>query len=716
MVSKMQRRERTKKTTEKKTVITGKLQVTGKGFGFVVPEKVFELEDVFVARRDLGSAMDGDVVKVQLNTKSFGRSLEGRIVDVEVRKYTKVVGVFVQTGDFAFVEPDDKHLEDIFVGRNNFGGAKHLNKVYVEIVKYPNADQRQKAEGKVIEVLGKLGDVGLEIVSIIKQKDLPLTFPKEVLEAAELVPETIKPAELENRLDRRDRMIVTIDGEDAKDFDDAIYVAKVPGKEQWDLGVYIADVSYYVAEDGTIDMEARGRGTSVYLVDRVLPMLPERLCNGICSLNEDVDRLVMACEMRINAKGAVLDYTLAPAVIHSRHRLTYNIVRKILAGDKKLISQYKDCVPMLQAADELRQVLGKMRTARGAIYFGLPEVKVLLDEKLHPVEIQKRVQGDAENLIEEFMLAANECVARHLTKAHYPAVYRVHDKPKEEKMQELSQLLAMFNIPFKTEEEVLPMDIQKILTKVQGRAEERLINNVALRSMRQAVYQTDNIGHFGLAAKDYVHFTSPIRRYPDLLIHRLIRKQWLKNKLKVKEFDALKEHLEEMAAYASQRERLAAEGERETTKLKMCEYMAEYIGEEYDGYISGVTNFGIYVELPDGVEGMIPIETLKDDYYEFQEGRYAVVGMRSHKQYRLGDKLRIKVESVSIEERNIDFALVEKNGKNNQDNSGKQKSKTRLSSSGNLGGGHRPHRDRSKGTATGKGKPKGRLRPSHKTR
>lgn len=716
MVRKMQRTGRTKKTTEKKTFITGKLQVTGKGFGFVVPEKVFELEDVFMARRDLGSAMDGDMVKVQLNTKSFGRSLEGKIVDVTVRKYTKVVGVFVQTGDFAFVEPDDKHLEDIFVGKNNFGGAKHLDKVYVEIVKYPNAEQRQKAEGKVVEVLGKLGDVGLEIVSIIKQKDLPLTFPDEVLAAAEQVPETIKPSELENRLDRRDRMIVTIDGEDAKDFDDAIYVAKVPGKEQWDLGVYIADVSYYVPEDGTIDMEARERGTSVYLVDRVLPMLPERLCNGICSLNEDVDRLVMACEMRINAKGAVLDYTLAPAVIHSRHRLTYNIVRKILAGDKKLISQYKDCVPMLQAADELRQVLGKMRTARGSIYFDLPEVKVLLDEKLHPVEIQKRVQGDAENLIEEFMLAANECVARHLTKAHYPAVYRVHDKPKEEKMQDLSQLLAMFNIPFNPDEEVRPMDIQKILTKVQGRAEERLINNVALRSMRQAVYQTENIGHFGLAARDYVHFTSPIRRYPDLIIHRLIRKQWLKNKLKVKEFDTLQGQLEEMAQYASQRERLATEAERETTKLKMCEYMAEHIGEEYDGFISGVTNFGIYVELPDGVEGMIAIETLKDDYYEFQEGRYAVVGMRSRKQYRLGDKLRIKVESVSIEERNIDFALVEKNGKNNQDNSRKPQSKTRLSSSGKLGGGHRPHGDRGKGAATGKGKPKGRLRTGHKTR
>lgn len=705
-----------KKITKTENMFTGRLQITSKGFGFVVPDKETKIDDIFIPRKDLGEGMNGDTVKVKINSSSMGRSLEGKIVEVLTHKYTKVVGVFVQTGDFAFVEPDDKHLADIFISKNNFGGAKHLDKVYVEIIAYPDADQRRKAEGKVVEVLGKLGDVGLEIVSIIKQKDLSLQFPAEVLAAAEQVPETIKKEELKNRLDRRDRMIVTIDGEDAKDFDDAIYVAKVPGREQWDLGVYIADVSYYVPEDGTIDMEARERGTSVYLVDRVLPMLPERLCNGICSLNENVDRLVMACEMRINAKGAVLDYQIAPAVIHSRHRLTYNIVRKILAGDKKLISQYKDCVPMLQAANELRQVLGKMRTARGSIYFDLPEVKVLLDDKLHPVEIQKRVQGDAENLIEEFMLAANECVARHLTKAHYPAVYRVHDTPKKEKMQDLAQLLALFNIPFKLEDEIRPMDVQRVLTKVQGRAEERLINNVALRSMRQAVYQTENIGHFGLAARDYVHFTSPIRRYPDLLIHRLIRKQWAKNKLKPKEFETLQGHLEEMAQYASGRERLATEAERETTKLKMCEYMVEHIGEEYDGYISGVTNFGVYVELPNGVEGMIAIETLKDDYYEFQEGRYAVVGMRSCKQYRLGDKLRIKVENVNIEERNIDFTLVEKNGKTNQNNSGKQKSKTRLSAAGKLGGGNRSHRNRSKGTASGKSKPKRRLRTGNKTR
>lgn len=714
-------------------LITGRLQVTSKGFGFVIPEGQDKTDDIFIPRRDLKDAMNGDTVQVRLADFSGGRRPEGRVVAVLNRKFTKVVGTFVQAGDFAFVEPDDKHLEDVFIPKREFHGAKHLDKVYVEITVYPDALEHRKAEGRVLEVLGKLGDVGLEILSIIKQKDLPLEFPKEVLAAAAKIPEAVKKTELRGRLDRRDRMIVTIDGEDAKDFDDAIYVAKVPGKQQWDLGVYIADVSYYVDEGGLIDVEAQARGTSVYLVDRVLPMLPERLCNGICSLNEDVDRLVMACEMRINAKGAVLDYTLAPAVIHSRHRLTYNIVREILKGDKKLQKKYEDCVPMLMAANELRQVLGRMRHDRGAINFELPEVRVELDENLHPIDIKQRIQGDAENLIEEFMLAANECVARHLTKAHYPAVYRVHDVPKQEKMEELSRLLAMFGVVFKVgeDEDVRPIDVQRVLEKMEGRPEERMVSNVALRCMRQAVYQTENIGHFGLAAQDYVHFTSPIRRYPDLLIHRLLRKQWAQNKLKAAEFEALQENLEVLARHASERERLAADGERATQELKMCEYMAERIGEEYDGYISGVTNFGIFVELPNGVEGMVRIENLKDDYYDFVEDRYAVVGVRTHKQYRLGDKVRIVVTAVSIEDITIDFELVagapvqhlsaakgkKQNGKATaKDHSRKQKSASRLQSGGKMGVRHRTDGHRSEGPKAGKGKSKGRLRSGDKKR
>ncbi len=703
--------------------IVGRLQVTGKGFGFVTPFAEDIKEDIFISRHDMADAMNGDVVYVEFLPQSRGQRREGRIVGIERRKYTKIVGVFVKTGNFAFVEPDDKHIEDIYIPKQDFNGAKHLDKVFVEIVVYPDSSQRRKAEGKVLEVLGKLGDVGLEILSIIKQKDLPLAFPKEVLTAAKKVPEKIKHNEYKNRLDRRNRMIVTVDGEDAKDFDDAIWVQKVAGKQEWDLGVYIADVSYYVKEKDIIDEEAQKRGTSVYLVDRVLPMLPERLCNGICSLNENVDRLVMACEMRFDAKGKLLEYKIAPAVICSKHRLTYNIVRNILAGDKKLKNKYADCVPMLQAANELRKILHATRVERGAINFEIPEVKVILDEQLHPVEIKQRVQGDAENLIEEFMLAVNECVAKHLTANHYPAVYRVHDKPKEEKIRDFANLLAMFHVVFKhSKDDVKPKDVQQALNTVKGKPEEKFISSVALRSMCQAVYQTENIGHFGLASPCYVHFTSPIRRYPDLLIHRLLRMQFSKKKLKTTEFLALKEKMQEFAEHSSQMERLAIEAERATTELKLCEYMQEHVGEEYDGIISGVTNFGIFVQLPNGVEGMIRLENLRDDYYELQEGHYTVVGLRKHKQYRLGDNLRIKVLSVNIEEITIDFDLVEKrekvkkNGKGFKNNFGKQKSKSRLQSSGKVGVRHRVKGDGSKKFAAGKGKPERRLRTSNKKR
>jgi len=712
---------KTKNVTKKDNLVTGKLQITSRGFGFVLPE-VEGQEDIFISRNDLLDAMNGDKVLVEVQSYSVGSSKEGRVVQVLERKYTKIVGTFVQSGDFAFLEPDDKHMEDIYIPKRNFNGAKHLDKVYVEITLYPNAAEHQKAEGRVLEVLGKLGDVGLEILSIIKQKELPLEFPKEVLTAAKKLPETIKASELKNRLDRRERMVVTIDGADAKDFDDAIYVAKVPGRNQWELGVYIADVSYYVKEGGVIDMEARERGTSVYLVDRVLPMLPERLCNGICSLNPDEDRLVMACEMIINDEGKVVKYLIAPAVIHSHHRLTYDIVREILKGDKKLTAKYADCVPMLTEADKLRQVLGNMRKQRGAINFELTEVKVTLDEKLHPIDIVPRVQGSSENLIEEFMLAANECVARHLVKNHYPAVFRIHDLPKPTKMEDLARLLRMFGIPFHPEEEVQPRDIQQALLAAKGRPEEKLISHVALRCMRQAFYSVKNLGHFGLAAENYVHFTSPIRRYPDLLIHRLLRMQLEIKQLKKKDFKVVEEYLQPLAVHSSERERLAAEAERDTQKLKMCEYMAERIGEEYDGIISGVTNFGIFVELPNGVEGMIRLENLKDDFYEFREERYAVVGIKKNRQFRLGDDLHIRVASVNIDDITIDFELSDKaigseeNGRKNKNNSRKSQGTPRLLSSGKVGGRNRAGGHGSEGLKTRKGKSKGRLRSGNQRR
>ena len=453
---------------------------------------------------------------------------------------------------------------------------------------------------------------------------------------------------------------MTVDGEDAKDLDDAVYVEQL-SENEYLLGVYIADVSYYVTEDSILDKEARDRGTSVYLVDRVLPMLPERLSNGICSLNAGEDRLSMACEMHIDKLGKVLSYEIFPAVINVRHRLSYNIVRAILAGDKELCEKYADILPMVAHMDELRQILHDKRARRGAVDFDLPEQKVILDEKLHPIDIVQRIHGNAESIIEEFMLAANETVAQHMFNQHWPFIYRVHDLPNEEKMQDFAKLLANFNIKFIVKEETEPKDIQQAVKEIAGRPEERLVTTVALRSMKQAVYQTDNIGHFGLAAKYYTHFTSPIRRYPDLIVHRLLRAWMAKPTLNQDDAEKLEDKLDMIAEHSSVRERAAADAERATVDLKMCEYMADHIGEEYDGVISGVTAFGMFVELPNGVEGLVHISSLMDDYYEYYEERYALVGTHSGNTYRLGDKVRIEVLQVNISDVSIDFIMAGEN-------------------------------------------------------
>lgn len=644
---------------EKMGLVAGRFQLTSKGFGFVIPDNKGERPDVFIPPRALNGAMNNDRVLARVNNDTHGKKPEGEILRIITHANNKVVGIFHQTGDFAFVTPDDKRIgQDVYVMRRDFNNAKDGQKVVVEITEWPQ--EHRKAEGKVTEILGNIGDVGLEILSIIKQNDLPLEFPEEVLAASRKVPKTIKKTELAGRRDLRERMVVTVDGEDAKDLDDAVYVQQISADEYL-LGVYIADVSYYVTEDSILDKEARERGTSVYLVDRVLPMLPERLSNGICSLNAGEDRLSMACEMHIDSKGTVLNYEIFPAVINVRHRLSYNIVRSILAGDEELCTKYADILPMVGKMDELRQILHDKRARRGAVDFDLPEQKVILDEKLHPVEIVQRVHGNAESIIEEFMLAANETVAQHMFNQHWPFIYRVHEIPAEEKMQDLAKLLANFNIKFKVSEKTQPKEIQQAVRAVAGRPEERLITTVALRSMKQAVYQTENVGHFGLAAKYYTHFTSPIRRYPDLIVHRLLR-QWLQTpKLKAAEVEPLSDKLEIIADHSSIRERAAADAERATVELKKCEYMADHIGEEYDGVISGVTAFGMFVELENGVEGLVHISSLMDDYYEFYEERYALVGTHTGHQYRLGDKVRIEVLQVNISDVSIDFIMAGEN-------------------------------------------------------
>lgn len=552
---------------EKMGLVVGRFQLTSKGFGFVIPDNKGERPDVFVPPRALGGAMNNDRVMARVESSSGGNKPEGEIIRIITHANNKIVGIFHQSGDFGFVTPDDKRIgQDIYIMKRHFGGAKTNQKVVAEITEWPV--ERRNAEGKIIEILGNVGDVGLEILSIIKQNDLPLEFPPQVIEASKRVPKSIKQSELEGRRDLRDLPIVTVDGDDAKDLDDAVYVKQL-GKDEFLLGVHIADVSYYVKENAVLDKEARERGTSVYLVDRVLPMLPERLSNGICSLNAGEDRLTMSCEMHIDRKGRILSYEIFPSVIHVRHRLSYRIVREILVnGDEELAQKYEDVVPMLKMMEELCLVLRKKRTTRGAIDFDLPEQKVILDEQGRPVEIVQRIRSIAESIIEEFMLAANETVARHMFNQKWPFIYRVHDLPNEEKMKDLAKLLANFNVKLKVSEETKPGEVQKALAEMAGKPEERLVSTVALRSLKQAVYQTENIGHFGLAAEYYTHFTSPIRRYPDLIVHRLLH-EWVSDPaMNAQKSEKLELNLDAIAEHSSIRERAAAEAERATVDLK----------------------------------------------------------------------------------------------------------------------------------------------------
>ncbi len=649
---------------EKMGLVAGRFQLSSKGFGFLIPDNKGTKPDVFIPPRKIHGAMNNDRIMARVDSHAPGRRPEGEVIRIIKHANTRIVGVFKRTMDFAFVTPDDKRIGgDIYILRKNFGGASNNQKVVVEITEWPT-ENRRSAEGRVVEILGYVGDPGLEILSIIKQHELPLDFPDNVKRAAARVPEGIRKKDMTGREDRRDYPVVTVDGEDAKDLDDAVYARRLENG-RYLLGVYIADVSYYVKAGTLLDQEAKERGTSVYLVDRVLPMLPQRLSNGICSLNEKEDRLVMACEMEIEPEnGKVAKYKIFPSVIHSCHRLSYNIVRAILEeGDKEMRTRYGDIVPMLEEMRELCRVLQKKRARRGAIDFELPEQKVILDETGKPLEIRQRIHGLPESIIEEFMLAANETVARHLAMLQWPCVYRVHETPAEDKMENLAQLLQGFNVKLRIPRngQVRPRDVQAALAEMKDRPEERLVNTVALRCMRQAVYQTENVGHFGLAADYYCHFTSPIRRYPDLLVHRILH-AWLKDPDLTRHLPALSgESLESMAEHSSLQERNAAEAERETVDLKKAEYMLGHIGEDYEGVISGVASFGMFVELPNGVEGLVHMSSLTDDYYEFIEDRYCLTGTHTGKTYRLGDPVTIEVLRVNMEERSIDFIMAGEN-------------------------------------------------------
>lgn len=642
-------------------LVVGRLSMSAKGFGFIIPDvRASEEEtDVFVPGPGIGSAMHGDRVVARVTpSEEPGRSREGEILRILERANEKIVGTFERSKTFGFVTPDNTKLtQDVFVPKKAFHGAKTGSKVVVKITKWP--ERRRNAEGEVVEVLGKAGDPGVDVLSVMRQYDLSETFPEEVQAAAEAVEQEPSPEEYRGRADRRSLPIVTVDGEDSKDLDDGVY-ARRNEDGSFFLGVYIADVSWYVRENQPLDREARERGTSVYLVDRVIPMLPKELSNGICSLNAGVDRLSMACEMQISPEGEVTSYEILPAVIHVYRRLTYHIVNKVLVDrEEPFLSDNQDIRTMLETLADLRGVLKEKRHRRGSIDFELPEVKVKLDAEGHPVALIKREGSLAESIIEECMLAANETVARHMDEKHLPFMYRVHEQPSAEKIERFNNLLAAFGLFVRPDEagQIRPMDVQRVLSKVEGRPEERIISTVALRSMQQARYSELSLGHFGLAARYYTHFTSPIRRYPDLIVHRLLRETFATGTMSAERQVKLRSVLPEFAEHASQRERVAIEAERETTDMKKIEYMAQFVGETFDGIISGVTAFGLFVELDNGVEGLVHVSTMVNDYYDYVEEQYAMVGERTQKKYRLGDEVQILLVRANVEERNLDFVL-----------------------------------------------------------
>lgn len=643
-------------------MVAGRLTVNAKGFGFVILDKAEgeNTPDIYIAADRMSNAMHNDRVLVQQTSGNArqGKAREGTIVRVLERANRNVVGRFEKGRRYGFVIPDDTRIaQDVFVKPKHDAGARHGDKVVLEITKWPEAGR--SAEGKIVEILGGQDDAGVEILSIIKQHGLPLDFPPEVKEAAEQVPAVIDEADIHGRRDLRALPLVTIDGDDAKDLDDAVYVEPLAGG-RYVLGVHIADVSHYVRENSVLDREARARGTSVYLVDRVLPMLPPRLSNGICSLNAGEDRLALSIHMEIDTRGRVHRYEIFPSVIRVQKRLTYQLVTKILVEqDEVLKNEYAAYLPMLDSMKELCGILRERRMRRGAIDFDFPEIKVKLDPDGKPLALVKRVRTLSESIIEEFMLAANEAVAEHLHVHGIPSLYRVHEEPEAEKMIKLDTLLRTFGQSLKKIEDIKPAALQKVLKRIEGQPEERIISTIMLRSLKQARYEAENRGHFGLAAEYYTHFTSPIRRYPDLIVHRMLREsRFTGMSLSAKRIERLQSMLPEIALNSSERERSAAEAERDTVELKKIEYMLQFLNEEFTGIISSVTAFGFFVELDNGVEGLVHVTNLTDDYYQYVEEQYALIGERTRNIYRIGDTVTVKLVKIDTVEKTLDFVLT----------------------------------------------------------
>ena len=636
--------------------LTGIYQAHARGFGFVSIEG--SDDDVFIPEEESGGALQGDEVEIQITKGAgpkTGQRQEGKVIKILKRGMSRIVGYYQKNKSFGFVLPDNqKFLQDVFVPEEKSKGAVTGHKVVVKLTSY--GGDGKKPEGEVVEILGHVNDPGTDVLSIAMSYELPIEFPEKVMNQAERVAKPVSEADRFGRRDLRDVRMVTIDGEDAKDLDDAVSLEVRDGS--FYLGVHIADVTNYVQENSALDREAKKRGTSVYLADRVIPMLPHTLSNGICSLNAGEDRLALSCLMKIDENGTIVDHEICESVIRVDRRMTYTAVKQILEDeDEEQCRKYEEFIPMFREMARLSSILREKRHRRGAVDFDFPETKVILDEQGRPVELKAYERNTATKLIEDFMLAANETVAEDFFWREIPFVYRIHEAPDEEKIRKLAIFLHNFGYTMHIgNHEVHPKEIQKLLAKVEGKPEEPMIARLALRSMKQAKYTPENEGHFGLAASCYTHFTSPIRRYPDLQIHRII-KETLRGRMDEERIRHYQSILEEVTKHASETERRAEEAERETVKLKKVQYMKNFIGEEYEGVISGITKWGMYVELPNTIEGLVHVVNMTDDHYEYIEDRYEMQGINTGKTYRLGQKVCVRVMAANELQRTIDFEL-----------------------------------------------------------
>jgi len=639
----------------KMNLVVGKLEGNEKGFAFLIPDDK-EKEDVFIPAEGTNGAMDGDRVVVRIiNSGIVNKRDEGEVVKILERANNTIVGTYEDSKNFGFVIPDNSKISyDVFIPKENKNGAKTNQKVVVEITRWP--EKRRNPEGKIVDILGYIGEKGVDILSIIKDYKLPEEFPKKVKNQAQQIEETISEEEIKNRVDLRHLNTFTIDGPDAKDFDDAVSIEKVG--EKYRLGVHIADVSHYVKENTPLDKEAFKRGNSIYLIDRVIPMLPEELSNGICSLRPNEDRLTLSVFMEIDKRGNVLNHEIVEGIIRSKARLIYDDVSDLLEnGDDSAFKGMDKIVEDLKLMEELCYILNERRDRRGSIDFDFPEARIILDDNGKPIDIVKEDRRIANRIIEEFMLICNETIAEEMYWAQMPFLYRIHEEPDEDKINSLNKFLHNFGYMIKGSQEIHPKELQKITKEIKGKKEETLINTIMLRSLKKARYSSEHDIHFGLAAKYYTHFTSPIRRYPDLQIHRIIKK-FHKGGLTSNEQERLNSILPKVAEHTSQTERIAEEVEREVDDLKMAEYMLDRIGNIYEGMISSLTSFGMYVQLENTVEGLVHFENMIDDYYEFDEENYYVIGKSTKKKYRLGDIVKVKVIDANLIRRTIDFMLV----------------------------------------------------------